>query len=292
MKQLMTAFILVLWYVSPGQGIKMITTGDMPGVLLVATERFTPATLGRYAPGKQDLCAEYGFSQLAVADYSRDEDRVRLEVYVMEDGPCALGMLSMLGDTCRQRGRFTSFSCVSPGRISVAHGNLYINAFTLRTPGSGEQLCEQLMLQFMTFNPQDPWYFPAIFRIPQFSDYTGNVKFSRGPLGLAACAPSLTELLQDMQFKCFSMYAGTQSYDAIIARIDFTDLQMMNDFLTGAGLNLTGSSDPVSSVNGLYRSSYKINETKLIYLESTSAELRLADLIPENPDLNIYYQDH
>jgi len=292
MKQLMTAFLLFLWQASPGQGINLIATDDLPGVQLLATEKYTPETLGRYFPGREDLCAEYGFTQLTVADYSQESDKVRLEVFVMEDAPSALGMLSVFADTCLLRGIFSAFSCTGPGRVAVAHGNLYLNAFTLGRAGSSQPLCEQLVRKFMSANPQDSWFFPAIFRIPQFSEFTNMVKYSCGPLGLAACAPELTDLLGDMQFKCFSMDITAQTYQGILARIDFTDLQVMNDFLAAAGLNLMGNSDPVPAVNGTYRSSYKINETKLIYLECTSPELRLADLIPENPDLNIYYRDH
>jgi hypothetical protein len=292
MKNATSLLMLLLCLTSSGQGINLAATDDLPGVQLVTTERYNPETLGRYAPDREALCTEYGFWQLTVADYSQEIDRVRLEIFVMEDAPSALGMLSVFADTCVLRGVFTAFSCTAPGRVAVAHGNLYINAFTLGRAGSSQQLCEQLVRKFMSANPQDSWFFPAIFRIPQFSEYTNTVKYSRGPLGLAACAPELTDLLDDIPFKCFSMDITAQAYQGVLARIDFTDLQLMNDFLAGAGLNLSGNSDPVPSAIGTYRSSYKINETKLIYLECTSPELRLADLIPENPDLNIYYRDH
>jgi hypothetical protein len=76
----------------------------------------------------------------------------------------------------------------------------------------------------------------------------------------------------------------TPTYAGILARIVFPDFNIMGSFLIQAGLNTSDRSTPTMAMNGAYRSWYKLDDTKLIYLECSSPDLKLSDIIPERPN--------
>jgi hypothetical protein len=274
------------------QGIRPLTTEDIPGIQVTRSDTFSLATLDRYDPGRKMLCAEYRLNKLYVFEYLLNGEIARLEVFSMDEAPSAFGMYSLGADSCRQRGTVTALSCTGPGRISIAHGTLYLNAYTIGQSSQGQRLYEQVARQFVAANPQDSWFFPAIFKLSQLSPYTRTIKFTAGPMGLARGVPQMADMLKDMPFKCYSMLITSVNYSGILARISFPRLGMTDDFLIRAGMSLTEDPAPVMTGNGTYRSWYRINETKIIYLECSSPDLKLTDLIPEKPDMNTWSLEH
>ena len=73
------------------------------------------------------------------------------------------------------------------------------------------------------------------------------------------------------------------TYAGLLSRIEFPDLTSMSSFVIQAGLSTSGATTPTMAMNNAYRSWYKIDDTKLIYLECSSPDLKLTDIIPEKP---------
>jgi hypothetical protein len=77
----------------------------------------------------------------------------------------------------------------------------------------------------------------------------------------------------------------TRDYNGIIARIIFPDENTLSSFLTKSSLGaLSATTTPVKMSNGLYRSWFKINSTKILFMESTSSEANIKDFLPVVPD--------
>jgi hypothetical protein len=92
----------------------------------------------------------------------------------------------------------------------------------------------------------------------------------------------MSDLLEDLQYKMYTVILTATP--GMVARIEFPDNGTARTFLARARLDpINFSSDPIPAGNGMYRSWYKISDTKIIYLESTTDELTLKDFIPKTP---------
>ena len=283
MKKYLITISFIISLSSYGQTISLISPDDIQGILAVRSDSFTGQNLNRYMGERDVLCFEYGFKKLYVNEYLFHDDNVKVEVFLMEDAPSAFGIYSVSIRSCFRWNLFSTFSCLNSNQVSAAYGTFFINAINLSKTGSGQALCEQIIQMMMTKNPMDSWTLPLIFQHPKLGPFVNSLKYIEGPYGLSFGAPQLTELLENLPFNCFTVNIATPSYAGILARIVFPDFSSMSGFVIQAGLNTSGATTPTMAMNGLYRSWYKIDDTKLIYLECTSPELKLTDMIPEKP---------
>lgn len=286
-----TVLVMTAWLVN-GQDFRPVAGGDLPGLTVLRSDTFSLQTVAQFDPQRQTLYAEYGFRAGYVIDYQLNGEITRLQVAVLKDGPSAFGLYSLEADTCRQRGLFTAFTCLNNDRFVAATGPLFIRSFSYGGTPNSEGLPQQIAAMVIAGNPQDQWFFPAVFRLPQLQPYSRPVRFMRGPAGLAKGAPGLADLLDGMDFECYAMEIVAPQYSGNLARLSFPEFSLVDDFLARAGLSLSPTNDPVLTVDGTYRSWYKINESKIIFLECSSPELKLYELIPASPDVNTWSIDH
>jgi hypothetical protein len=283
MKKYILALSFALSLSSYGQSISLISPDDIPGIQIIRSDSFSDLNLNKYVGTKDGLCFEYGFKKLFVTEYSFHDDRVRSEVFLMEDGPSAFGIYSVSITNCFMWNLYSTFSCVNSNQISAAYGNFFINTINLSKTGSGQALCEQIVQLMMTRNPKEDWNIPLIFQHPKLSPFLNSLKYIEGPNGIAVGTPQLTELLENLRFNCYTINIALPTYGGILARIVFPDFNSMSSFVIQAGLNTSGGTTPTMAMNGFYRSWYKVEDTKLIYLECSSPDFKLTDLIPEKP---------
>jgi hypothetical protein len=267
-----------------GQPVNLVGPDDIPGLQVAAADSFTRQTLGNYSQGQPMMYTEFGFQKLYVFDYTLNGEKARLEIYFLEDPPSALGLYSLFSDSCRLRGQYTTFSCKRLTRFSAALGPMYLNAYSLPGSGSMQNMSELLVSRFIDKNPQDTWFFPPLFTIPKLNPYLGSLKFTRGPVTLARGAPELTDLFDDTPFRCYSISIIDPGFTGTLARVEFPGFNDAGNFLTRSGVSLSDGTTPTMAVDGLYHSWYKINDTKLIYLESTSPDLTILGYLPERQD--------
>jgi hypothetical protein len=284
MKKLLILLTLFLSYASYGQSIRLISPDDIPGIQVTRFDTFARKDLSKYLGNRAYLFYEYGFKQMCVCDYALQDDKARLEVFIMEDEPSAFGLYSLSITKCNLWNLYSTFSCTNLNQVSAAYGPFFINALNLSKTNSGQGLCQQIVQKIISKNPQDSWYLPPLFQLPQLSPFINSLKYSEGPNGIATGVPQLAELLESLQFQCYSVNIMTPKYTGILARIVFPDFNIMGSFLIQAGLNTSDRSTPVMAMNGAYRSWYKLDDTKLIYLECSSQDLKLSDIIPERPN--------
>ena len=284
---IMKKFLIVLLFfyslTSFGQSIRLISPDDIPGIQVTRFDTFAAKDLSKYMGSRAYLCYEYGCNQMYVCEYTFHDDKARLEVFVMLDEPSAFGIYSLSITRCNLWNLYSTFSCTNNNQVSAAYGPYYINAVNLNKTNSGLGLCQQLVQLILTKNPQDSWFLPPLFQLPQLSPFINSLKYTEGPNGLATGVPQLAALLEGLQFNCYSINIMTPTYTGILARIVFSDFNIMSSFLIQAGLNTSGGTTPTMAMNGAYRSWYKVEDTKLIYLECSSPDFKLTDLIPEKP---------
>jgi hypothetical protein len=284
MKNCLIILIHFVFLASFGQRINLISTDDIPGIRVTRFDSFTGQNLNTYLGIRTHLCFEYGFKQLYVSEYSQQDDQVRLEVYIMEDAPSAFGIYSVSMSNCNVRNLYSTFSCKNTNQVSAAYGPLFINTLNLSKTRSGLGLCETIIKAVMAKNPQETWYLPPLFQLPGLGPYINSLKYTEGPDGVSMGTPVLSGILANLKFNCYSVTIMTPAYSGILARIVFPDPSSMNVFLINAGLNSSGSTTPAMAGNGAYRSCYAIDDYKIVYLECTSPDLKLLDLIPQQPN--------
>ncbi|MCX6244848.1 MAG: hypothetical protein NTU98_09100 [Bacteroidetes bacterium] len=285
MKRSLLSFLLILSMALSGQNLKLVTEDDIPGLQLTNSVFYSNQDLRNYSGSTADLILEFGFRALNVYDYSFQNEKVRLEVYTMEDAPSAFGIYSVSVSHCLLWNRWSTFSCTNQNQIAAALGPYLLNIRDMNKIGSGQSLCEQIIQQIITKNPQESWYMPPLFQSPKLGRYINTLKYTEGPKGIAAVAPQLLDLFEDLQYNCFTVDITDRGQVGILARIQFPDFNSMDRFRSNAGLNNDQQTGPVMSMNGLYRSWYKINDTKLLYLECSTPNVKLSDIIPDRPDL-------
>lgn len=281
MKKLPVVLLLFLFSASFGQSLRLISPDDIPGITISRSDTFSGKDISRYLGDRTYLCMEYGIKLLRVYEYDFQGDKVRLEVFVMDDEPSAYGLYSLSITNCNIWNLFSTFSCTNISRVSASWGQFYINTVNLNKTSSGQGLCQQIVQQIITNNPKDTWYLPPLFQLPQISPYINSLKYAEGPYGISLGAPVLAPLLRDLKFNCYSVTMITPDFSGILARIVFQEAGALNDFLINIGLNSTNSTTPVMSGSGAYQSCYIMDDYKLVFLESNSPIQKLMEILPE-----------
>lgn len=284
MKSFFLVFAVIISSLSFGQSVSLVSPGEIPGIEILRFDSFTAQDLDRYMGNRAFLCREYGVQKMCVVDYTDHNDKARLEVFVMKDAPSAFGLYSVSNAGCLRWKLYSTFSCSGNSNILLAQGPFFFSINNLNKTGSGQNLCEQIAKLILSKNPQETWYIPPIFQHPKVVPFINSLTYMEGPVGVSNGAPQLTEILDNLVFKCYSIRIMAPAYAGLLSRIEFPDLTSISSFVIQAGLNTSATTTPAMSMNGAYRSWYKIDDTKLIYLECSSPDLKLTDIIPDRPN--------
>ena len=267
------------------QNIQQITETDIPGITILHGNSFVGEKLNDYLSGAADLYLEYGCKKVFVNEYRLDKDTVTLEVYIMGNSPSAFGIYALSVSNCMQRNLFGSFSCITPYLVAAVSGPLFIYAGNKTGTQSGQALCEQLVKLVFDKNPQEMWYAPPITQSAKAVPYTNTLRYYRGPLGLMKGLSYWSDLFEHLDFHMFTMNINTPDYTGILARIVFPDESSLSSFIMKSSpIVLSSSTTPIRTSKGLYRSWFKINSTKILFMETNSQEVNIKDFLPELPD--------
>jgi hypothetical protein len=285
MKKYLHIMMIICSLSGAAQDIQQISETDIQGITILHGNSFVGEKLNDYLSDAADLYIEYGFKKLFVNEYRLYEDTVTLEVYIMGNAPSAFGIYSLSVSNCIQWNLYGSFSCITPYLVTAVSGPLFIYASNRTGARSGQALCEQLVKLVIDKNPQEIWYAPALTQSVQTAPFTNTLRYYRGPLGLMKGLSSWSDLFENLTFHMYTMNITTPDYAGILARIIFPDEGTLSSFITNSSLSvMSATTKPVRTSNGLYRSWYKINSTKILFMESTSPEANIKDFLPEIPD--------
>jgi hypothetical protein len=285
-KNLLIAAFCLLGIFSKGQQISLVTAADLPGCQVTRNDTFTGEGLFGYLDGGADLYLEYGFTKLYVDEFLCGKDKITLEVYVMSDAPAAFGIYSVSVSRCMMWNTYASFSCATPYQISAVSGRLYINAMNPSGKQEGMGICDLIVKTVIARNPQETWFAPPMFQQQKLSPFLNTLRFFRGPISINNGIPGWANLFSGIGGDVYTLKIQNQSFSGIIARITFDRDNSMEVFRINAGLNAPGSQlTPVMTGAGIYRSWYKINGTKILFLEGSSATVKITDFVPVSPDI-------
>ena len=285
MKKYLCISLLILSLSGSGQIINQIKESDIQGITNLPGDSFSGADSKRYLGSSFDLYIEYGIKKIFVNHYVLMNDTALLEVCIMVNAPSAFGIYSMSIPQCIQWNRYGSFSCTNPYQVKAVSGNLFISASNKTGTQSGQALCEQLVKLVIDYNPQDIWYAPALAQSEIADPFTNTLRYIKGPLGLMKVLPAWSNMFEDLNFHMFTMNIITPEYTGILARIIFPDENTLSSFMTKSELDVMSDPDkPIQTSNGSYRSWYKINSNKILFMETNSSAITIRYFLPVVPD--------
>jgi hypothetical protein len=275
-------FITVNLY---SQDVNQLREYDLPGIKILNSNSFTYDNLSDYLGGNAALFMEYGCRNIYVTRCLRDKDTVTLEIGEMHSAACAFGIFSITTGQSLQPNPFGSFSCLTPYQAAAASGNLYINATNRTGTSSGMDLCSQLVRLIINKNPMDIWYPPAMIQSEKAAPFSSSFRYFAGPVGVSQVIPSWFEMFKNLSFHMYTINFSTQGFTGILARISFPDQNSLSSFMSGSGMSsMIDYNTPVRTMEGNYRTVYPINNTKVLFLESTSPDVNVRDFVPKVPD--------
>jgi hypothetical protein len=285
MRAICVLFMIALAVAAAGQTVSTIGEADLDGITVTRSDTYSGQSLYGYIDGGADLYLEYGFVKLYVNEYTFHGEPLKAEIWVMNDAPSAYGIYALSHSNCLQWNMVSSFSCISRYQVAAASGLLFISVTNSSGTPAAQGGCSVIVQKILEKNPQDTWYMPALFQSAKLGDYKNTIRYFEGPLGVANGIPVMADLLEDMEFQMYTIMSAYPGTPALIARIVFPDRGSVNTFLARAQLNpIDFSSTPVQASNNMFRSWYKVNDNKIIYLESPSNAINLKDYIPKTPD--------
>jgi hypothetical protein len=292
MKKQLYTFLVLCSLNGTAQQINEISQTDVPGITIIPGNSISGDNLAAYLGNAAALYHEYGLLKLVTTTYAQGQDTVTFQVFCMDNPPSAFGVYSLSITDCIMRNTFGSFSCITPRAIAAINGPLFIYARNNTGGRSGQDLCNQLVRAFIDKNKFDVWYAPVLTQSARAAPFTNTLRYYKGPLGLAKGLPVWLDLFQDISFHMFTMNIKNPDAIGIIASIAFPDESTMSAFLMNAGLSqLSGTTTPVMTSNGLYRTWIKINGNKILFMESTSSSVNVRDFIPDKKEydwLDVY----
>ena len=279
--RIFTLFILILAGI-PGfaQSVDPATL-EISTLQLTASENLTGQQLYEHLKGNADLFFEYGCQELYVREYTVNNEKLKLELYVMQDAPSAFGIYKLSISNCIKLNTLTDFSCQSNFQTLAAYGPLFMSITQVAGTGGAMDLSGQIAKAVIAGNPQEQMFVPALFKQPKVNKFLFDLHYYKGHLGLQRGLPQWVQMFQDLNFQMFVEKVPSPDTSAIIARITFSSNADLTMFLSGAGLSISDrSTAPSLASSGLYHSWYYVDESKIIFLE-TQVPVSLYKYLPE-----------
>jgi hypothetical protein len=284
MRSFISVIIFINAFTVAGQTVSTIGEADMDGIVVTRSDTYTGQSLYGYIDGGADLYLEYGFVKLYVNEYTINNESLKAEIWVMTDGPSSYGIYAISHGSCLLWNNVSTFSCVSRYQVAASNGPLFISVTNRSGSSLAQGMCTGMVSKIIEKNPQDIWYMPPLFQSEKLGDYGNSIRYFKGPLGLQNGIPVMSDLMADLEFQMFTITINDPGAASMMARIVFPSSTSVRTFLARAQLNsIDLSSEPVQVSNGMYRSWYKVNDSKIIYLESQTNSINLKDYIPKAP---------
>jgi len=206
--------------------------------IVIKSAEFNGEGLWGHINGGADLYLEYGFTKLTFRELKIENFNFRFEDYEMTDDSAAFGIYSLSRFKCARSPVLPSENCISKYQTQLLFGNHYVSIVN-NSGTEKEQLLNLELAKLMT-EKEDSSFFsiPSPFDNSLFSEYTGNLKFFRGILGIQNGAQGLIEYFE--KYKNYSVYHLpinlSQSY-INISLINFSNGLIPDDFPVNYGFD-------------------------------------------------------
>lgn len=286
MKTILLSLLLCITATTYSQSVDTTTLANMPGMEVVRSRHLTGESLFTYMDRYADLFWEYGCKELFIRDYiSPSKEKLTLELYVMKDAACAFGIYKLSISGCINVNTVSNLSCQTRHTTSAVHGSLFI-AITHRSGTSDAmEMAGQIVRTLVKDNPAEQMVVPSVFQLPKVNKYLFNLRYFEGVMGIQKDMPQWVQMFEEVRFRMFAEKIESPDTLATLARIHFATNADLTLFLTNAGLNISDrSTEPVMTNDGFYRSWYKIDEYKILLLE-TKVPVSLYTYLPELVDI-------
>lgn len=153
------------------------------------------AALYGFMNGGSDLYLEYGFKKLTVFDLIKGDESYGVEIYEMDSPAGAFGIHSSLLYRCLKRDTLGYYNCLSKYQLQGVKGNLFISVvFPSGNVGASQNAYD--IVERYSNSPRDSVALPQ--PVCAFtSDYSSNILYAKGELGLANFPAKISDLFRD-----------------------------------------------------------------------------------------------
>lgn len=264
--------LLCLFMLTPAlllaQPIVPLTSADFPNATAGIANTYDITTLLGYNDAA-DVYIEYGFRSLMVQEIWFDQEKIKVEVALMDSPEAAFGLYSISGIKCLQRDTLTAFDCNSVYQYQAAIGKLFITI----TSETGSETARAFYLPvaraIMQWNPQEIFQLPVPFNQVLLKKGKKDLVYTEGPIGLQYLLIPWQDLFIGFDFGMYAIVLANPTSDIYFARIRFAAPDGMRRFLRLAGLMQGDVPVPNTNTNdGLYREFMQVDEQTIYFLQS------------------------
>ena len=215
-----------------GQVSMGLQAGEVPGVQIVSTERYSDQTLYGYIDGGAEIYREYGFRELVVQELRAGEEELLVEIYRMRSPLAAFGRFSLQRRGCTPAAEFPQWSCQNPYQLTVVKGAFIVSVTNYSGSRQAGELSQKIMKQLLLKIPTETVHFPALMEKAPFRTHWHQLLYVAGPLGLRSVAADWEKWFPtENSFDMFLLPLERQNQLVRLALIRFTRKTSLNTFL-------------------------------------------------------------
>lgn len=239
----------------------------------VETKRFNNNSLWGYMNGGADLYLEYGFDELSIFSFEYNEEKIKIEIYMMQSNESAFGIYSINHFNCLNLKPPTQYFCSNNYNIQFVKGNYYISIINETGDKETYDFCIDLAKKLLPqFNSPD-LVFPKLFYKKNFHQISDRIRLFKGQLGFQNINSSISEIFKlDCKYSAFISELNTFEGSSDFILFKFNTQNDLNYFLNNNHISINSQNNLNYDDENLYLYNQNIGNLELILLISNNIE--------------------
>jgi hypothetical protein len=215
-----------------GQDVPIIYKTDVPGYSLDRNETFNGRALWGYMNGGADIYLEYGIKVLRVEEFSRDGERIKLELFKMTDPASAFGIYSIKTFKCAQSGVLISIDCLTNFQYQLLFGEYYIQFSNESGTDKARQFMTDLAYALLSKIQPAGLALPVRYFTDSLDIPLTDIKMLKGIVGVQNHAHELSDCFQEVKgYQVYIAKVNTDGENRKYYEIVFNNAEMKKKFV-------------------------------------------------------------
>lgn len=248
----------------------------------IDSKQFNKNSLWGYINGGADLYLEYGFDELKIYSFDYNDERIKVEIYKMQDNESAFGIFSINHYNCLNIKPLTQLFCSNNYNVQFAKGNYYISIINETGDKDAYDYCIDLAKKIITQIKNEDFSFPELFNKKEVLQISDRIRLFKGLLGLQNINLSFSELLK-FDSKVSGYFTDLNTDDGIISLlfIKFNNQNDLSNFLNKNDIKPNEEKTVLLEEENLYMYNKILGNLELILLISDNIN-NLKEIYNEN----------
>jgi hypothetical protein len=190
MNKLWSAIILTFYAISLSAvpynaDIHRLTDSELPGIKENRWEIFSENSLWGYINGGADIYLEYGFQEMSVQDIVWQNERFKIDAYVMNSPEAAYGIFSVSRFNCQSSNtNLSPWQCIGKNQIQAVKGQLYLSVIAYSGKDIATDLASQIAKKVLQKVDFQNFELPTLLLNSKFALDKSSVKLITGQLAI------------------------------------------------------------------------------------------------------------